>query len=47
MPSKIYDWDTVPNISLLDKGVLRWDEWYIEIENAKENTKTNSRTHRP
>lgn len=38
MPSKIYDWDNCPNISLLDKRVLRWDEWYIEVEDDKRKT---------
>jgi hypothetical protein len=28
----IYDWDTVPNIDLLDKRVKWWNEDYIYLQ---------------
>jgi len=31
MSEKIYDWDTCPNISLLDNRIVWWNEEYICI----------------
>ena len=35
MSEKVYDWDNCPNISLLDKRVVAWNEEYIKIKWAE------------
>jgi len=39
MSEKVYTWDTSPNISLLDKRVVAWNEEYIKIKWAEKEAK--------
>jgi len=41
MSEKVYDWDTCPNISLLDNRVVAWNEEYIKINWAEKEAKKN------
>ena len=43
MSEKVFDWDSCPNISLLDKRVIWWNEEYICIKQAEKEVKKAGR----